>query len=1187
MRANNYEEVISALKPHLIDYLNMRGVDARVKGKIHCLNPLHDDKNPSMSFFGGPNRDERCRCFSCHFSADIFSAAHILENRPLVGPGFVIDNLAYLAELFNIKIDISNITPEDVLLRDIGLLYQEAANYITNQPLNKVAAEEVKRRNWKPEICKSHGVGCLDSYENFIKYLVDKGFSDLTIEESSLARREVFNENRLIFTVTDAYSQPVGFISKNLSFEKDVVSTGSKYYVAPRSDIKLSSFHPSKHFVGLSDLNRIVKLPSEVYIVEGPADWLSMIHAGYPNVVALNGSLMSEEQLQNLIDHGFTNLILMLDGDKAGLDSTIRILDKIVAGRPVKIQVAQIMGEMDPDELYRNYGSEIMKGVPIVSPAFQWRLDQFDNITDPRQICDKAIPLILPESSSIIREDMIKTLALKTGFSIDSIKDEVHRQENTKLQVLYEQKLRLVDSLVNKVKRNPDEALISAYDVVAALESLEEESESSVFTPSSILDDLISFKVADEERELSGSGFKLDRLASLEMALDGDWRQGRVLAFGGAENTGKAQPLDAKILTPTGWKLMGELQIGDEVITNTGDSSKILKIFPQGEKEVYDVRFTDDTCTQCCDEHLWQTETYFGCDSYKLSSVKPLSEIRQTLKFGSKNLNNHQIPIVDPIQFNNNLSLPINPYILGVLLGDGDLGNTTPRFTSADPEIAEIISELLINSKCKLSVSKSNKQIKSYSIVKDTLKRNPRVRSCISEYIKELELFGIKSYEKFIPSKYLFSSIEDRIALLQGLMDTDGYLGKDKNGILSGCFYTTTSPQLRDDMLFLVRSLGGVSKFRSRITKYSYEGEKFDGRESYELRIFLPDTIKPFKLERKARNYIGCGSRKLYKRITSIEYAGKKECQCILIDSPSHLYVTDDFIVTHNTALMSQLALEVALNNEDTIVLVHTIDDMAIHYIRRWVTQLTNDLTGDITINKIGHPNYYVEKWPVENQNLVQIRQAAYQKLVDLFKNNRLMVRDAVHGDTISWTASWVRFVRNQFPDKKILVVCDNFHNFKDFPGTDERIRFKQIIDFMKIYLAQKLEATVLTTVEYTKLSPNEKPVNDSIAETKAIMYRTDFIGHLYSPGGAVTETNLDFFHRLDNGRKAPIVELIIGKNKISGVKDSLYMKFYPEQSRFEDIAKREVEDIVRENRSAITGEILLSSSWKGGQRVS
>lgn len=822
MKANNYEEVIAKLKPYLLDYLNLKGIDAKPKGKIHCLNPKHDDSSPSMGFYGGAARNERAHCFSCGFNLDIFVAAHILENRPLVGSGFVIDNLAYLADLFQIPIDISNIKPEDLVLRDIGLLYQEAANYIQSCPIQGNALAEIERRNWDLDICKSHLVGCVDSYETFIKHLVDKGFSELVINESSIAQRQVFADNRLIFTITDAYGQPVGFISKNLLFEKGVASTGSKYYVAPRSDIKVRHFHPSKHIIGLGELGRQVKLPSEIYIVEGPADWLSMIHAGITNVVALNGSSMSEEQLQNLIDHGYTNYVLMLDGDKAGIDATIRILDNVVAGRPVKCSVAQIIGDFDPDELYKAMGKDLLMNVCEPQPAFEWRLNQFEDGFDARMICDKAIPLIISEPSSIVREEMVQILALNTGFSVDAIREEIHRQENSKLQEVYDLKVRLTDSLSNKVKKSPGDALISAYELVSALETLEESSESSIFTPTSITNDLIAFKVADEDRELHGSGFKLDKLQNLQMALDGDWKMGRVLAFGGAENTGK-------------------------------------------------------------------------------------------------------------------------------------------------------------------------------------------------------------------------------------------------------------------------------------------------------------------------------------------------------------------------TALMSQIALEIACNNPDTTVMVHTIDDMAIHYIRRWVTQLTNDFSGNITINKIGHPNYYIDRWPLDNQGLVETRQLAYQRLIDLFKNNSLMIRDATHGDTVSWTASWVRFIRKQDPNRKIVVVCDNFHNFKDFPGTDERIRFKNIIDFMKIYLAQKLGTTVLTTVEYTKLGPNDRPINDSIAETKAIMYRTDFIGHLYSPGGAVTETNPDYFHRLGNGKKAPIVELIIGKNKISGVKDSFFLKFFPEQSHFNDISKREVEEVVAQNRQEL---YQPSTAWQNGKRV-
>jgi N12 class adenine-specific DNA methylase len=360
---------------------------------------------------------------------------------------------------------------------------------------------------------------------------------------------------------------------------------------------------------------------------------------------------------------------------------------------------------------------------------------------------------------------------------------------------------------------------------------------------------------------------------------------------------GKAEPLDAKVLTPSGWVRMGDISVGDYVIAVDGNPTKVLGVFPQGEKEIYQVKFHDGAKTECCKEHLWHTKTQLERDQHKPGDVRELSAIMESLKYRTSK--NHSIPMVGPVQFNSQ-TIPINPYILGVLLGDGSLANKNGvQFTSPDKQIIDTVAQLLPGT-CKVSVIKSKSSCKTYGIVR---KNQTQGTNQVLDSLRDLELSGKKSYTKFIPDIYKFNSFDVRYAIFQGLMDTDGYV--DKKGVTVQ--FSSSSKQLAEDVQFLVQSFGGNATIKSKIPTFMYKGEKKTGALHYTVHLRLPPDIHPFQLKKKAERVKPKSKYQPIRYITSVEYIGEKQAQCIMVEHPEHLYVTDDFIVTHNT--MSALLL--------------------------------------------------------------------------------------------------------------------------------------------------------------------------------------------------------------------------------------------------------------------------------------
>ena len=348
----------------------------------------------------------------------------------------------------------------------------------------------------------------------------------------------------------------------------------------------------------------------------------------------------------------------------------------------------------------------------------------------------------------------------------------------------------------------------------------------------------------------------------------------------------QSQPLGADILTPNGWKKMGEMMVGDFVMTQDGTATKVVGVYPQGKKDTYRVVFNDESSTICSLDHLWMVQdsgNRFRKDCpnrYGAWSVMSLQDI--LLRWGAEPSakNRVAIPVVEPIQFPSQ-EVSYDPYLLGILIGDGGMTNDTVNLTTADKEIAQAFGTSL-------------------------MKRGQRfafgVRGAIT-VMKQLGLAGKYSYEKHIPKEYLWNDANTRLAVLQGLMDTDGSItGK------CGVEYTTTSPQLCDDMKFLVQSFGGKVEVRTRKTTYPYKGESKIGRLSYRLRIKI-HGVNPFRLKRKAEKFYDTLLTK-NRVMIRIEKVDNEEMQCIKVEHPSHLYITNDFIVTHNSGKTVGIAIK-------------------------------------------------------------------------------------------------------------------------------------------------------------------------------------------------------------------------------------------------------------------------------------
>lgn len=369
----------------------------------------------------------------------------------------------------------------------------------------------------------------------------------------------------------------------------------------------------------------------------------------------------------------------------------------------------------------------------------------------------------------------------------------------------------------------------------------------------------------------------------------------KLLSISLCPGSGKALALDAKVLTPNGWVRNGDLKVGDVIIGGTGKPCKVLGVYPQGKKKLYRVYMDDGSSTVCSADHLWTVQTRDDRRRDKGYRTVELATIMTNYRVEKDKRLNYSLDYVPRLEMPER-DFVLHPYVLGALIGNGGLSSKKVMFTTADKETLGLMRSFL-PAGCVIR----HVQRYDYAIYTTDPRRGRYHENVVKSELKCLGLWGKHSYEKFIPKDYLFASHEQRKWLLRGLMDTDGFA--DKRGGL--CQYTSTSKQLAIDVQELVHSLGGYASIteKKNCGYYNEDGERVECRDAYNVNIaFQADRADIFALPRKAERYQP-KRQKIQRFIKDIQYVGEDYCQCIYIDDPTHLYITDDYILTHNTTL--------------------------------------------------------------------------------------------------------------------------------------------------------------------------------------------------------------------------------------------------------------------------------------------
>ncbi len=609
--------------------------------------------------------------------------------------------------------------------------------------------------------------------------------------------------------------------------------------------------------------------------------------------------------------------------------------------------------------------------------------------------------------------------------------------------------------------------------------------------------------------------YDLDRMTSGLQAGD-------LVILAARPSMGKAQPLDAKIRTLSGWKPMGDLEVGDAVASVDGQASMVTGIFPQGIKQTYAVTFSDGRSTECCGEHLWRV-MYRDWPEPRVISTDQLREMLAKVRYQGRLW-------IDTVSgdFGSVEPLPIDPWILGGLLGDGCLtGTGSVRFSTASEQTLQTLQTM--RERLPEDMETVHAGDYDYRLVQVHRGRVKGVQGLVANPLRvaleALGLSGLPSDQKFIPEMYLNANKQARLDLLRGLIDTDGWVEKWGSIRLS-----TASKRLASDVALLIRSLGGWCSISQKQPHFSNAaGMRMQGLPAYVCHISHPNPKSLMLLTEKQARVPQQWIRQKRLTVASVETGRTVSCQCISVSHPSHLYVTDDYIVTHNTALAINIAEHVAL---------HEGLPVAVFSMEMGASQLAVRIVG--SIGRIDQTHLRTgaltdEEWPRLTEAIEKLR-------------NISLHIDETAGLTVSELRANARRLARQC-GKLGLIVVDYLQLMSVSTSMNDENRATAVGEISRglKMLAKELQCPVIALSQLSRgveSRTDKRPMMSDLRESGAIEQDADIIMFIYR----------DEYYTKEACKEPGVAEVIISKQR-NGPTGTVKLAFINRITKFESLA--------------------------------
>ena len=509
-----------------------------------------------------------------------------------------------------------------------------------------------------------------------------------------------------------------------------------------------------------------------------------------------------------------------------------------------------------------------------------------------------------------------------------------------------------------------------------------------------------------------------------DFAIGGGFRRGCVSLIGARP---KALRYGSLVYTSDGPFAIEHVKVGDVIMHPFAKTTKVLGVHDH-YSDIYRVTFRDGDTVECCGDHLWEVYKRYPygllCD--KKPHNKTTTELMDDLCIRPKREFKWDVRLPEPVEFTEQ-QVELDPYILGLLIGDGSFGNSICLHT-ADNEIYQSLVDTL---DYEIKLDQDRGKCKSYRI------------NGLQPVIRSLGLFKKHAGRKFIPKSYIYNSIDVRLSMLQGLLDTDGDCTVDTRNKRSRSRFSTISQQLALDVKEIVQSLGGLCSVTVQWGTYKDQPHK-----SYRCEIRLPQQFIPFRLSRKRNKHNERKCGELKRTIADITKLNVKDnARCLTVDNHDGLFMTSNYAVTHNTGksmLSITMALHVAKVLNIPVLYLDTEMVKKDHY-SRLVPMLCKQQNVNVTINELE-----TGKYARDNLKRTQVHQkvdALGDEVPFYYKN----ITGKPFEDILGIMRRWVHKTVGTDEDGNVndcLIIYD-YMKLMSADSINEGLREYQIMGFM------------------------------------------------------------------------------------------------------------------------------------------
>jgi len=1163
MKIKNLDLLMESIRSHLKEYLEIHDTTF-TSTHFQCPNRAvhnNNDTKESCAFFPNP---DAFKCFQCEISGDIYTAAHYLEGKPLTGQGFITDNVLYLADLFGIKYEVEEYSPEEKKKEELYKSLEDACK-VCNQVI-KVDTEKtlkvreyVSKRQWEDLVDTFQFGYC--NYDKLIELLKKKGHTEETLKEVGLIpsaesrgnQAKYLLDNRLLFPIKNHYGRTVGFASRAL----DENSNGQKY-LNSRNTVLYNKTNV------LFNLDK-ARLNSDIYVVEGYADVFTLYKYGIKNVVALCGLSFNEERYKILVKQGITKINFCLDGEEEIITNKgniyikdIKIGDSVLTHTGKFKKVIEIIKNPLYTNLYEIENKLNCKPIKITAnhPILANEYPRFNRTTNHSLSTPNNYNPLKRSNNYDFKWEKVENLTLNHVLKIP-YNTEIRGIK--KISKKFKYNIKQGGKLFKITKRDNKGRIIKSTPIYT----------NSKFNTYSLLKDkdfwkIIGIFLADGHAQ-SHTGrveFATNRKDTYTIKFIQDVLARHNLSIGSIY---RSKNTNCNLL----YIYHGGLcQFFRECYNNNNQKiipEQLMWADKKYQKALIEGVFLGDGTIDKTENHRLINTSYnlmlsiqqmlFRCDI--VSSIKISVRKNQYSYRNNKECYSLSICKSNWERLINNAKYKYRSRA-GAWIKEGYVYTPIKKITKSiiKPKYVYNLEIEDNHSYVSMKLFTCHNCLDSDSAGKQALTR------IIDKDIKGLQ--GINLFVKEIPSPYkdvdellvkegveAFKAIKElsifdwKLALLEKDVENEFLKNDAIKLIVLESDYT-----IKEKLCQKLAKVLDVSK--EAVKK---ETEKHDILDKGRRLITSEDIQEEDKCFERVLSDWDRGVWNRQGNLLGLK-ADKFPLFVKKMDGIQNMfYILAGDTNLGKTTMLLNLAMDMLQSNENLFILFFSIDDSLGQLLPRIIS-----LNTGVPINAIANPKFKIklreDLSEEEKEKLLRLRGEEIERLKSI--SDRFAIKEESEAKRIEQLSKYIKIYKKLSEGKQLVVFIDNLHRLTSYKKAETRELFMMISDQLK-YWKNQYDIPVIATAELRKTNTVKRPIGDDIKETKDLQFDADFVGLLYNDYYKNPNTTLKFVRNVNSeDAYGPIVELNVIKNKTSSFKSRLYYKFYPEISKFTECTENE-----------------------------